>query len=582
MGFISMLGNISFLVGIIGAAVIFAILLVTFNTMMMAARERTSEIAVMKTLGYPDNLILFIVIGEAILISVVGGPGHFGVGALRGRAVEPGRLRVQHAGDALHVRPGHRVVDRHGRFVRAGAGHPGLAPQDRRSLPAGGVTMAIPLQYNVRNLFVRKLTTTITIVGIGLVVGPWLRWRWRRLEPRWPATGCPATPSSCAPGQRRTVQFDHPQWAAINTQPEMPGHRRQPVQVNEQVVVINLKRKSTGISNILPAAQAHGVRPAAAGQAALRRSVRPRHRRDHRGQVHRSFRARAGRSPQPGGRRTIVGVFPPTRFESEICATARLIPAFDRGEYQSSTVRLADPAYFDALQKRLEADKRLQVKVKRESRYYADQSVGVANTIRGLGTFVTVIMALGAMFGALNTMYAAVSARRAEIGTLLALGFGRGSVLLSFVFESILLASLGGLLGCLLALPVNGISTGTTNFATFSEVAFRITVTPAILGFGMIFALFMGVGGGGIMKPHCGKRGGHERNRECGGHAGRAVGDGARAAAFSCNSANRPAAPAHLLQTHNPVTGTLGPEVLSARREDNRYCSHRPRPVTGA
>ena len=78
----------------------------------------------------------------------------------------------------------------------------------------------------------------------------------------------------------------------------------------------------------------------------------------------------------------------------------------------------------------------------------------------------------------------------------LALGFGRGSVLLSFVFESILLASLGGLLGCLLALPVNGISTGTTNFATFSEVAFRITVTPAILGFGMIFALFMGVVGG--------------------------------------------------------------------------------------
>jgi putative ABC transport system permease protein len=105
-------------------------------------------------------------------------------------------------------------------------------------------------------------------------------------------------------------------------------------------------------------------------------------------------------------------------------------------------------------------------------------------------------MAFGAVFGALNTMYAAVSARRAEIGTLMALGFSRTSVLVSFLVESLLLAGLGGLLGCLLALPVNGVSTGTTNWTSFSEVAFRIRVLPGMMAAGLAFALVMGAVGG--------------------------------------------------------------------------------------
>lgn len=369
--------------------------------------------------------------------------------------------------------------------------------------------MAIPLQYNVRNLFVRKLTTTITIVGIGLVVAVFVAMLAlaQGFESALAGNGLPGNAIILRiPGNDELSSSITREWAdIINTQPEIAkGTDGQPVQVNEQVVVINLKRKSTGgISNILTrgtSPRAFDLRPQV--KLLSGRMFAPGTDEIIVGKLisERFQGAALGDRLKFGGREwTIVGVFSADGrgFESEIWGDSEVfIPAFDRGEYQSSTVRLADPAYFDALQKRLEADKRLQVKVKRESRYYADQSVGVANTIRGLGTFVTVIMALGAMFGALNTMYAAVSARRAEIGTLLALGFGRGSVLLSFVFESILLASLGGLLGCLLALPVNGISTGTTNFATFSEVAFRITVTPAILGFGMIFALFMGVVGG--------------------------------------------------------------------------------------
>ncbi|HEY7727497.1 MAG TPA: ABC transporter permease, partial [Candidatus Eisenbacteria bacterium] len=114
--------------------------------------------------------------------------------------------------------------------------------------------------------------------------------------------------------------------------------------------------------------------------------------------------------------------------------------------------------------------------------------------LRFLGLFISVIMSLGAVFGALNTMYAAVGARTKEIGTLLALGFSRGAILLSFLAESVLLALLGGVIGCVLALPVNGITAGTSQ--NFSELAFRFTVTPATLAGGLVFAALMGLVGG--------------------------------------------------------------------------------------
>ena len=138
----------------------------------------------------------------------------------------------------------------------------------------------------------------------------------------------------------------------------------------------------------------------------------------------------------------------------------------------------------------------MSVEVEREDIFYSKQSGTLAAMLRALGLFVTSIMALGAVFGALNTMYAAVGSRTKEIGTLLAIGFSRGAILISFLTESVLLSLLGGLIGCLFAIPVRSFTTGTMSFATFSELAFRFQVTPAMLVAGVAFSALMGLVGG--------------------------------------------------------------------------------------
>ena len=197
---------------------------------------------------------------------------------------------------------------------------------------------------------------------------------------------------------------------------------------------------------------------------------------------------------------TVVGHFTAggSAFESEIWGDAAVLgPALDRDNvFQSVTLRLRDPAQFEALRTELEADPRLQVQVKREDRYYSDQSELLANVIRFLGVFITAIMGVGAIFGAMNTMYAAVQQRTREIATLLVLGFTPWAVMVSFMVESVFLSLLGGAIGCLLAVPINGINTSTTNFQSFSEVAFAFRVTPAAIVAGMVVAGIMGVIGG--------------------------------------------------------------------------------------
>jgi ABC-type lipoprotein release transport system permease subunit len=187
-----------------------------------------------------------------------------------------------------------------------------------------------------------------------------------------------------------------------------------------------------------------------------------------------------------------------TSFESEIWGDASvLMPAFHRqGAYQVVVLRMKDPAAYPAFKAEAEKDPRLGVQVYRENEFYAEQAEGVTMLIRGLGIFITVIMAVGALFGAANTMFAAVSGRTREIATLLVLGFSPFAVMLSFVVESVLIALIGGALGCLLALPINGITTSTTNFASFSEVAFRFHVTPALMLAALVFAGILGVLGG--------------------------------------------------------------------------------------
>jgi putative ABC transport system permease protein len=184
-------------------------------------------------------------------------------------------------------------------------------------------------------------------------------------------------------------------------------------------------------------------------------------------------------------------------FESEIWGENEQLMPVLRGEfYQVIALRLRSAALFEEVKRTLEDDRRLQVDAHRESEFYASQSILLRNILNYLAIFITGIMAIGAVFGAVNTMYAAVASRTSEIAVLLTLGFKPRSVLASFLAEAAFLALVGGLLGCLVALPINGIVTSTTNWSSFSQLAFQFLVTPRILVQGVVFSLVMGVVGG--------------------------------------------------------------------------------------
>jgi putative ABC transport system permease protein len=203
-----------------------------------------------------------------------------------------------------------------------------------------------------------------------------------------------------------------------------------------------------------------------------------------------------------GARWTVVGVFDAggSAFDSEVWADASVLnQVFKRPEniFQSVTARLneGDDA-FTAFKDAATTDPRLTVDVRREQEFYAQQSRTISTIIRVLGFLVAGIMAVGAVFAALNTMYSAVSARSAEIGTLKALGFGPADIVASFLIESIVIALAGGVIGSLGALPFNGFTTGTLNWASFSYLAFSFRVTPPIVLAGIGFAFVMGIAGG--------------------------------------------------------------------------------------
>jgi putative ABC transport system permease protein len=184
-------------------------------------------------------------------------------------------------------------------------------------------------------------------------------------------------------------------------------------------------------------------------------------------------------------------------FESEVWALNEQIMPVMRGQvFQSLTFRLADPGAFDEVKRSLEEDRRITVDVHRESEFYAAQSAMLGTLLKVLAVFITMIMAVGAIFGAINTMYATVASRSAEIAVLITLGFRPRSILASFLAESTLIAFIGGLIGCLIALPVNGMVANTTNWASFSEISFAFRVTPGLLAWGVVFAMVMGMLGG--------------------------------------------------------------------------------------
>ena len=202
-----------------------------------------------------------------------------------------------------------------------------------------------------------------------------------------------------------------------------------------------------------------------------------------------------------GGVWHVVGIFDAgsSAFDSEVWCDARVLnQVYHRPDsvFQSVTVRLTSP---DALQKfkdSVTTDPRLTVDVSREVEYYDKQSQVLSTLIIVLGSIIAIIMGIGAVFGALITMYSAVAERAREIGTMRALGFGAGSVVTSFVIEALLISFIGGLVGCLAVLPMNRFTIGTMNWQTFSHIAFAFRVTPLLLMIGVIFALVMGLVGG--------------------------------------------------------------------------------------
>jgi putative ABC transport system permease protein len=354
--------------------------------------------------------------------------------------------------------------------------------------------MKIPLVYNARSVWQRPMSTAFTALGIALVVAVFIGMLalGNGLRAALARTGSRGLSRSTA-----SIIAASPQVAV--------GPDGRPLVSPEVYVLVPLPRPgdSSAVANVV----ARGVSDAA---WTVRSNVR----------VTAGARPRSGRAEvcvgekllsrfdhlgigdvlRFGGRDwTVVCHFSAggSAFESEIWGeNEQFMPVF-RGEvFQSVTFRLRDPAAFDDVKRALEGDQRLTVDVHRESDFYVGQVGILGFLLKVLAFGITGIMAVGAIFGAVNTMYAAVAARTSEIAVLLTLGFHPRSVLLSFLVESALIAAAGGVLGAVLTLPINGIVTSTTNWSSFSEIAFSFRVTPLLLGEGLAFAVVMGVLGG--------------------------------------------------------------------------------------
>jgi len=212
-----------------------------------------------------------------------------------------------------------------------------------------------------------------------------------------------------------------------------------------------------------------------------------------------------------GGEWSIVGIFDAggSAFDSEVwCDSRVLADVYKRPNniYQSTTVHLSSPDAFQSFKDAVSKDPRLDVDVSREIDYYAKQSQMMTRLITVLGGLVAAVMGIGAIFGALNTMYSAVAERGREIAVMRALGFGAIAVVFSFLIEALLISFVGGALGCAAVLPLNGFTTGAMNWQTFSHMAFAFRVTPGLLVGGIIFALIMGVAGGLLPAVHAALR----------------------------------------------------------------------------
>jgi len=370
--------------------------------------------------------------------------------------------------------------------------------------------MKLPLAYVARNLWVRRLTTVLTAGGMALVVFVFAAVLMldAGLRATLVATGSDLNVLFIRKGAQTEVQSGvaRDQAALIESLPQVARDAEGRPRVSKEVVVLNsLTKVDTGRRSNVPV---RGVTPMG---LQLRPHVKVVDGRLFRpgsseiivgAAVARQFAGvQVGQSLSFAQRQwTVVGVFDAgrTAFDSEIWGDAeQLAQAFRRfGGYSSVIAQLASYDDFDPLQAAVAGDPRLTVEVKRERQFYEDQSRALSNFISYLGVTLSVIFSLGAIIGATITMYSSVATRTGEIGTLRALGFRRRAVLAAFLLEALLLALAGGIVGLVAATFLQAITISTTNFQSFSELAFSFTLTPKIAAISLAFALAMGVAGG--------------------------------------------------------------------------------------
>ena len=369
--------------------------------------------------------------------------------------------------------------------------------------------MAIPFSYIIRNLITRKLTTLLTAGGMALVVFVFatVLMLEEGLRKTLVETGSPDNVVVTRRSAETEIQsvISRDQAAIVESQPEVAyGINNIRLTSKESVVLISLTRRgSDKSSNVL----IRGV-----GETGI--LLRP------------QVKIVSGRMLKPGlseiiagkniadryngagigeklyfGKRewTVVGIFDAgnTGFDSEIWGGVdQLMQAFRRPVYSSIILKMNDPTKFQALKTRIEGDPRLTLGAKKESIFYAEQSQVLSNFIRYLGVALSGFFSVGAIIGAMITMYASVANRIMEIGTLRALGFRRNNILSAFLTESLILGAVGGIIGLILASFMQFFTISTMNWQSFSELAFSFTLNSSIIIKSLVFALIMGLIGG--------------------------------------------------------------------------------------
>jgi putative ABC transport system permease protein len=368
--------------------------------------------------------------------------------------------------------------------------------------------MAIPLAYNLRNLTVRKTTTIMTALGIALTVAVLLSVMAlvNGLRSAFQSTGNPQQVLILRKGGTSELSsaITREVFQDIKANPGIARAGEDPLASLEMVTVINLPSVDNpdGANITLRGLLPLGFKLRDDLKLAEGRWFSPGHREIVIGKsvAKRYPAAKMGKMLRFGrGEWEIVGIMDAgqSAVNSEIWGDLNQVSSdFNRSDALSSVlVRATDASTVPALVNSLNDDRRLNVTAMTEKSYYDQQTVSAA-PVQFLGIFISIVMAVGSSFAAMNTMYAAVARRSREIGTLRVLGFSRGGILFSFFIESLLLSVLGGIIGCLLVLPLNNITTGVGSFITFSEISFNFKVGPVIMITGILFALFMGAIGG--------------------------------------------------------------------------------------